>query len=151
MINIKNPNWLIFLIVIGAVVFWFTAKAIYLSLNEAQLKEAVSVQSIHWSVKALTEEQYQIEADYTFFLKNKLYHNKTLFTKPLYRNPFAAEGAIQSFSKQQWKVWYNPSNPDHSTLEKTFPLKDWIYVGILWALFCYFIWLGKSVYYQNSK
>ena len=141
-----NSKWSVFLIVMAIIAFGFSVKAAYLSYETIKLNNAAPALIHQWSVKPLTNEQYQIHADYTFFLKNISYAGKTTFGKPLYRNPYAAQKAIKSLASQEWKSWYDRANPHHSSLEKTFPLKDWIYAGILWGLFFYFVWLGRYTF-----
>ncbi len=100
-------------------------------------------------VKQFSGEDYVIRAAYSFSLKEKKYHQETLFSQQRHYNPWAAAEAIKVLAKQDFESWYDPYNPDHSTLQKYFPFKECVSALILWGLLFYFIWLG--IYTRSSS
>ncbi len=105
----------------------------------------MAVENIKWQVEQLNEDRWIIKADYRFKIKNKEYRGETLFKNDLYWNSWAAESALKVYSQKDWMVWYSSSNPQYSSLQKNFPLKECISTGILWIILIYFFGLGYYV------
>jgi Protein of unknown function (DUF3592) len=141
----KNPVWLLFLGIISVIVLWYCGVALYRYYQYITLSEASKAANIEWSVKALSDEQYVVDAHYTFLVKGERYSGDTVFRDEVFLNAWAAEQELPKFSSQAWQVWYQPSNLNHSTLQKKFPLKECISAGVLLGLFLYFLWLGFYV------
>jgi hypothetical protein len=143
----KNLLWQAFLVVVLITTLVYSGIAAYRYFNYSRLTAFAQASTLKWNIQELTDEEFIIEGDYTFGVNNKTYRGKTSWPREPYRNDYAAEKAIEEFSSQNWKIWYDPSNPDHSSLQKKFPLKESISAAFLWALFLYFLWLG---YYVNK-
>lgn len=88
--------------------------------------------SVALSVKQFSDEEFRIHARYQFLGET---HEETWET-PTFKNSFAAEHEIKTLSPTT--VWYNPRDLSHSTLQKSFPLKQCIYSALLWAIGGYF-------------
>jgi hypothetical protein len=141
----KNKYWLIFLALILVGVFWYTATTVYSLYIYYSLSQKIPVSNMEWSTHKLFEERYAPQARYQFEFRGKSYSGEDILKEPIYRNSEAVDEIVPILSKQQWSVWFNPSNPSHSSLDKTFPLKESISLTILWALLFYFLGLGYYV------
>lgn len=141
----KNYLWQAFLTVIVAATLWYTISAIYAYYSYSHLKAQTSLSALDWEIIHESDEDFPVKAVYTFEFKDKSYPGSTTFTDIPYRNQWAAEQAIKDLSGRQWKVWFDPHNPHHSSLEKSFPFKEIISAIFLWGLILYFLWLGFYV------
>jgi len=142
----KNLLWQAFLAVVFLITLWYTGTAAYRYYFYSRLTERAPLVSIQWNVKEKASDQYIIEASYRFSLGNESYFGTTTWPNDTFRNSWAAEMAIkQEYSQKPWKIWFDPSNPNHSSLQKRFPFKESISAGFLWILFFYFFWLGFYV------
>lgn len=141
----KNPIWFALLALISLTTLWFSAIAVYNLYGYFRLTETISAQDIRWSIKEEDPESFQVVADYTFLVNDQQYEGSTTFNDWPYRNPWGAQEALKVKEKQNWFVWYAASNANHSSLQKSFPIKECITMGILWGLLIYFLWLDSYV------
>ena len=141
----KNFLWQAFLLVIFCATLWYSAVALYSYYSYSQLKTQIAVSSIQWEVEEKSEDNYLIKALYQFKYRNNPYSGSTTLSDIPYRNQWAAQQAIKEYSKKNWKTWFDPQNPNHSSLQKNFPLKECISAIFLWGLTIYFLWLGFYV------
>lgn len=141
----KNPVWLALLVLIGLATLWFSATAFYDLYGYFTLTEKVPSQTVRWSIKEESPEAFLVVADYTFVVNDQQYAGSTTFNDWPYRNPWGAQAALKERETQSWLVWYSPRNTDHSSLQKSFPIKKCITMGILWGLLIYFLWLDSYV------
>lgn len=141
----KNLLWQAFLAVIFVVAIWYSIVAIYRYNNYSKLTKQAPISSINWTIKAKSEEEFLLEADYTFNIGRRSFSGITLLENVPHRNLWAAEKAIKEFSERKWDVWYDPTDPKFSSLEKKFPLKEIISASFLWILSLYFLVIGFYV------
>lgn len=140
----KNVLWKAFLAAIFVTTLWFTIVAVYRYQDYKNLKEQVPVTEIQWKVIEESSESFTLQAYYRYAIDDKFFKGSSPW-KEIYRNNWAAEQDIKEFSKIQWKVWIDPAHPDHSSLQKKFPLKECISSIVLWGIFLYFLILGFYV------
>lgn len=146
----NNRFWLGFLTFCTAVTLWYSGNALYKMYHYSRLTAQTSVQDTKWSVQKISDEMFVLKSAYVFAVNGKAYAGATKFEHDYYRNQWGAEQAIAAFTKTYNRVWYSPSNPDYSSLQKSFPTKECISAAILVALLLYFFWLGFYVVrYQN--
>lgn len=141
----NNPLWLAFLLGIMLVTLWFCGAALYHFYQYKTLKAEVPAVISKWSIKALSDEEYLVHANYSYQINGKSYEGETDFNDEIYINSWAAQKRIEKFSEKPWNAWYQPSRPLHSTLQKKFPLKECLSAAAMLALLLYFIWLGYYV------
>lgn len=141
----KNILWQAFLAIVCIAVLWYTFIALYSYYSYSRLKTQSAISSITWDVEEKSEENYFLKAHYSFNFKDHSYSGSTAFTDEPYRNRWAAEQDVKGFSNKNGKVWFDPENPNHSSLQKHFPLKECISAAFLWGLLLYFLWLGFYV------
>lgn len=141
----KNTFWRAFLAVVFATTLWYTVVAIHSYYSYSHLKTQAAPSAIEWDVEEKSEEDYLVKAMYRFEFNGKSYPGMTSFADTPYRNQWAAEEALKELSNKHWKIWFDPQNPHHSSLQKNFPFKECISAIFLWGLILYFLWLGFYV------
>ena len=105
-----------------------------------------------WRVIKKGSSKFALKAHYCFENQGKTYHGKTIFSKPYHLNRLSAEKQIKNYTAQQWPVWYQPSHPEHSSIERLFPFKKCFYSLMVLGVFLYFVYLrhrylsGDAVY-----
>lgn len=137
----KVDFWKIFLGIIGSVALWFSTKACFLLYNDITLNAQAPVTEIQWSVKELSTDSFLLQAHYTFSTHGTTYSAEGVLQERPYLNAWAAQQAVSEYSKKQRIIWYNASNPAHSSLQKNFPFKECLSAVTLWGIFAYFIGL----------
>lgn len=140
----QNPYWSFFLIFIGLIVIGYTGFTLMKVYQHARLSEHTNPLSIKWSVNKLAEDNFVLQANYEFEWKEKTYTGKRL-NEEHYLNAWATRDELDKMNRDSFQIWFDPDNPQNSTLYKYFPVKYSIYALILWLLFFYFIWLGHSM------
>ncbi len=124
---------------------WYSGLAGYRYYNYAHLTAQTRPANIDWQVREQADDDFVMEAFYSFNAGGKTFTGATSWPQEFYRNRQAAEQDKKYFAKQYLQVWYDPSRPTHSTLQKRIPFKECIIAAILWGLFLYFAWLGFYV------
>jgi hypothetical protein len=141
----KNPLWLSFLSIIALCTLWYSGIA-YLKLSHYNsLTEETTASSSAWTVKTIAADAYIPEAYYSFYHQATLYDGVDVLTNELFKNAWAAEKALPEFAEKNRTVWYSPSDPHYSSLQKKFPLKESLSAVALWILLMYFVCLGLYV------
>lgn len=100
--------------------------------------------TVAFSALKINDEEYLVEADYSFDYEEKKYNGIEILQGVKYKNPFYAVEALPSLSKEYKRVWFDKKNPENSSLENHFPLKRVLYSLTLLALLIYFWALFKK-------
>lgn len=140
----RNPYWLILLAVVGSIVLYCSVDAWVKFHRYHTLNGTIKPIELTWSVQTYGEEEYGIEAHYRYYVASQEYRGQEEFL-PRPRNPWAAQDLVKFYKTEAWLVYFSNHNPQDSTLQKSFPLKESISALILWILFVYFLWLGYYV------
>lgn len=140
----RNPYWIVFLTIIGLIVLAYTGYTFFNIYEYSSLTQKTAPQSIQWSINKLDDDNFVLFANYAFNWDGKNYTGKVIRDEH-YLNAWATREALEGLNKGAYTVWFDPANPQNSTLFKSFPLKQSIYAAVLWLLFFYFLWLGYSV------
>ncbi len=143
MMNSK-PYWIGYVVLILVVVLSYSAFTFYQVFNHYRLSQATSPSSIQWTLHKQAEDDYRLKSNYRFDWKGNSYTGQ-LEQSQEYLNEWAGQEALLKAKKKEFLVWFDPENPNFSTLNKDFPIKYSIYTILLWLLFIYFIWLGNSI------
>jgi hypothetical protein len=107
--------------------------------------EKRTIASVHkWKIIEKSSSEFALRASYTFEYQGKVHHGKTTFSKPYHLNRLSAEKQIKILGLQSWPVWYQASHPEHSSIERVFPLKKCVYSLMALGIFFYFIYLRQS-------
>lgn len=94
---------------------------------------------VEWKINEINDEKYTLSVDYAFDAEGKSYQGSEEWQGESFKNPYAAESAINQNKSEFTQVWYQPGNPDHSSVQKYFPTKRAIYFFILLFLLNYFL------------
>lgn len=137
--------WNFFYAFIGIVAVWFTLSALYQLYSYFSLTEETSAKTIEWSVIEITDEKYILGTKYSYSVNGVEHSGDSRMSSLSFRNAWAAEQAIPRYAKQAWTVWFSPTNPDYSTMQKSFPFKDCLSAILLWGILGYFYWLRGYV------
>jgi len=140
----KNSYWLGYIFLILMVVISYTAFTSYKIYQHSRLTEEVTPHSLQWSIHKMAEDDYVLDSVYTFLWKGENF-NGHMQDSEHFLNTWASQEALEKINKRSFTVWFDPQDPNFSTLNKEFPIKYSIYAGLLWLLFIYFVWLGNSV------
>lgn len=141
----KNPAWLTFLAIVAAATVWFCVSAILaVQLYHAQSTQAPVLAS-NWSYEEVASDTYTPRVRYHFRLGEQIVEGEMQMKHPIARNPAAAEDMVDSLAEQRWWVWYDPSHPKSSTLQKSLPIQECLSALTLMGVFVYLLWLGYSV------
>lgn len=146
----QQRSWQFFLFFLALVSTYFSVMSLILMYQYIRLDSQIIPHSIHWSSHAFNEEHYVLKANYSFILNDKEYANEALLLKPWYRNQWAAEQDIPIQMKKKWNIWFSVSNPESSSLQKSFPIKECVSSILLWGIFVYFVLLGFYMEKMND-
>lgn len=144
----KNKIWLAFLGIMTLAVLWFSVGAVNLLFAYSQVTGQTPATVSEWKAQKLSDDEYYLQAHYSYEVENETYQGDWNYTNPLYINELAANKAIEERQEESFVAWYNPEYPKQSQLERFFPYKQLFSATILWALLFYFYWLG---YYVGNK
>lgn len=145
----KNAVWLYFLYTLGIIVFIYTCFTGWKLWQFYRLTERATPQEINWSIYQPSDDEYRMQADYSFESRGKQYKDRYILPEPKLYNIYAAEQVQKEVSQKKWNVWFAKNDEKHSQLIKKFPMKECIYTLILWGLLIYFILLGFYVSKQQ--
>jgi hypothetical protein len=137
--------WRILAAIAIAIALWFSSIAAYQIFQYLRLGSFAQAEVTRWSIKELSASRFAIEAFFEFEAKGKKYEGKSLLDSPVFLNPFAAEDAIKIREKEAFFAWYQPSNPEVSSLQKDFPLKSLIHALVTLGVLIYFIFIPKHI------
>lgn len=141
----KNIIWQTFLVIVFACTLWYTVIAGYAYYQYSHLTAHTKPSSVDWEITELSEDSYTLTASYRFDFKGKSYPGTSTLTDISERNRWSAEQTVKEYAAKDWRVWFDHHNPNHSSLQKSFPLKKCLSAIFLWGLFLYFLWLGFYV------
>lgn len=141
----KNFIWQAFLLIIFLTTLWYTVVAGFRYYAYVRLTQQTALEDIEWHIEEVSEEDYVLTANYKFKIDSQSFSGSTSWTKMPYRNRYSADRAKEERAAQEWRVWFDPSSPEHSSLQKDFPLKESVSATFLWGLLLYFLWLGFYV------
>lgn len=141
----SNPLYRAFLLVVILATLWYSGIALYRYHNFSRLSTQTPLISSEWHIREVSEDKFFLEALYTFSTGKEIVEGNTSWPRDFYRSSWAAEKDIPYYQKHHYIVWYDLSNPHHSSLQKSFPLKECVSAILLWGLLLYFIWLGFYV------
>ncbi len=96
------------------------------------------------------KNSYKALVCYSFKVKDKTFKNKIIYSKN-FLNYMNANEFVEKLSHDNLPIWFNKKNPNISSFEKIFPIKNCVYVIITFIIFIYFLILKYYVYsFQKS-
>jgi uncharacterized protein DUF3592 len=142
-------KWFAILAVAGGVVLWFGGMACFELWGYFRLKSFAPAQVERWEIKE-SSAKYFLEGTYKYEVDGKLYEGRSRLKEPSFLNRLSAEEELKRWEGVRWSVWYNPSAPQVSSLQKLFPYKRVIYAVLSLGLFVYFLLFPRLDRFRNS-
>lgn len=142
----NNSYWKAFLLFVLGCTLVYSGIAAYRYYEYIRLTDKQPITKVvQWDIFEKSDEEFILISTYEFTVAGRDYTGKMEWSDFPYRNEWSAKKAIQERGQEPLFVWYDPSNPNYSSLQKHFPVKQCIYAVFLWGLFLYFIWIGSYV------
>jgi hypothetical protein len=141
----SNRYYLAFMLILGLIVFGYTGTALWRWYGHIRLSAHVTAEKVDWSVIEKGSSSYVLDGKYHFTVNGAAYVGETIFYDDNHLNIWSAEQAVPRYAEKKWTVWYQPSDPHYSSLQKKFPLKECLSALVMWGLWIYFFWLGLYV------
>jgi hypothetical protein len=131
---------IILIVMVGALwTTWHAAQEVYRYIS---LQARVPAEDLVWNTVARDSEHHFPQATYTYRVDDRVFNGSTVLSAPSARNRWAAQQLLPEIESTRWYVWYYPANPSFATLERSFPLKETLYSGMMWGIIAYFIALA---------
>lgn len=124
----------------GAAALWIGGGFFYDLHRYFQLSEEAYVELDHWKVVE-DEENYSIKVNYSFNYNGQKILGAYHFPRPVYQNLHITEEHISSWKEKEWKIYFNPKYPTNASLQKKFPAKKGINLGLSLGILLYFLLL----------
>ncbi len=115
----------------------YTGFSLWRYWQYVRLDGVAAISSVEWNVHTNSEESHQIKADYTYSYRGHEYSGMTVFAKPVFINHLGAEYALKDFANESHQVYVSTTDPELSSLERNFPMKELISAVILWGIIVY--------------
>lgn len=141
----KNTAWLLFLAIFALFALGYSSVALYKIYRYSRLTSQAPAKEVQWQIKKNWLGKYYIEATYNYEIQNKDYAGTTEFLDAYYVNTWAADQKISLFKDKTWQIAYQPTDPNHSTLQKRFPTQECYSAAVVLGLLLYFVILGIYV------
>lgn len=91
-----------------------------------------------WELHEKSNGKFYLSSSYHFFWNEKKYFEKTNFFRNIFLNEKSAKEWMEKEHQKEWQVWFDPENPQRSSLEKIFPLKELFKGAFVSFVFLYF-------------
>ena len=91
------------------------------------------------------EGDYSIAVNYQFDWNDQKITGRYHFPRPVYQNPYVTEEHMNSWKDKDWNIYFNPSRPTDASLQKKFPAKKGINLGLSLGILLYFLLLKGYV------
>jgi hypothetical protein len=139
-----KASW--FLVIIFPIILFFL-------LSYKTIKEINSYFSLNTQTRATIEsfdvinkkENFKPLIYYSFKVKDKIYKNKNI-TRKKFLNNMNVKEYVDKLSHANFTIWYNKKNPNISSFERDFPIKNCVYLSLTFLIFVYFLILKYYVY-----
>lgn len=82
---------------------------------------------------------------YSFKINDKIFKSYSS-TKDNFLNHYTLQDYIKELPQENLTIWFNKKNPNISSIEKNFPIKNCIYLVVTLLIFAYFLVLKFYVY-----
>jgi hypothetical protein len=137
--------WRVLAFVSAGIAIWFSSFAIYQLFQYWRIDTSAPAVITKWGVKELSSSRFVVEAFFEFEVEGTKYHGQSLFDSEVYLNPFSAQESIRRQQEGDVTAWYQPSNPQVSSLKREFPVKECIHALLTAGVFAYFACIPRRV------
>jgi hypothetical protein len=141
----KNKVWLGFLILVILVTLGNMGLATYRYLSYSRLQSQAPLLNFTTKIEEQGETYFYVNVDYTYQVNGKTYSGQSNSNERHFLNRWVAEEEIKALTAKPPKVWFDPHNPNYSSLIKKFPTRDIGSALALVGLLVYFFWIGLRV------
>ena len=145
----SNRYYIAFMLILALIVLGYTGTALWRWYGYIRLSQQTKAESVEWSVVERDSSSFVMNGKYQFLVNGTQFQGDTDFSDDIYLNLWSAEQAKDRYQSKSWNVWFQPSNPHYSSLQKKFPLKECLSAVVMWGLLLYFFWLG--IYVAQKK
>jgi len=138
MLKFSHLHWIL-LSITALIAVYFSIHLSKELFSYLSLKNQVPAKVSQWEIENV-KENFALKATYSLNVGDRGYVGSYRFPPPYFWNEPAALTALSIKAKEKWLVWYDPSSPDRSALEKIFPVGLLCRVGLLCCinlLFCF--------------
>ena len=136
-----NKLWLCLMLISSSIAIWFGSMAASSLWKYSFLTHKTSAEVQEFKVIQKKSSQFALEASYRFTHEGKVFEAKTEFHKPYYLNQYAAQSACNVCKAKLWQVYFCPSKPEISSLQKIFPFQECIQALITSIICLYFFFM----------
>lgn len=142
----KQKIFFITLVLLGSLCAGYFSLCVARALfNFFAFKERAPATITRWEVKE-TGGKFPLTGYYSFEVKGKVWEGATRFREPWHLNEASAVSALKEMARQNWVVWFNPSRPSQSSLEREFPVGLIVRTLVCYSVFAYFILFFKRFF-----
>jgi hypothetical protein len=107
------------------------------------LRETVPANLNRWEIQEI-KGKFPLKAYYSFETQGSKWEGSYRFKEPWYLNEPSAIAALKEEAKKKWRVWFNPNNPNRSSLEKLFPTGLVIRTVTCYGVLVYFFFIFRK-------
>lgn len=127
------------------ILFWtiFSFPTAMLIAKYYSFKASVAPDFVNWSHEAIHDELWRPVAEFGYTLNGKVYREREVFQGERFRNPYAANAALEKLKKEYTLVWYDPNHPSQASMEKFYPTKKNVYSLLALGIIFYGVWIGS--------
>ena len=137
------------LIIISGVGFlYFFITCFYDIYRFLSLSSSVPASNVHLKIFENSDQNFQIEADFSYTVSDTTYKQKEILREPVFDNPYQVKKSLESKINQDFLVYYGKKDPQEGTLQKEFSIKKLIDFFLSLGVFLYFLFI-KDFYLQN--
>lgn len=135
----------LFLVLVGA------ASSVYFSyrMSEAlfsyfSLTQQAEARIARWEVKEV-QGKFIVNAVYSFGSGDSSWMGSSIVDRSWYLNETSAIEDLREKANRQWLVWFSPSDPSRSSIEKSFPKGLLFRTMICYIVFVWFVVFLKKI------
>ena len=136
-------------ILTGLATLWIGGGFFYEFYKYYELSHEAVVKLDNWKIHE-DEDRFTIRVNYSFDWKGQTIAGRYFFPRPVYHNPYIAEEHLKLWKEKEWKIYFNPKWPSDAALQKKFPTKKGIYLGLSLGILLYFLLLKGFVVRAHS-
>lgn len=141
----RQSALLSFLILLGAAVsVYFSCRLAAPLLSYCHLTSQSEARIVRWEVNEI-EGKFALKASYVFDAQGIVYSGASTLKRPWHLNEASAVAALKEKARLKWIVWFDPSKPTQSALEKEFPAGLMIRTLLSYSVLVYFIIIIRKV------
>jgi hypothetical protein len=145
----SNKFWCLLVFISAGITLWFSVCALMGVWNYLKLEAKTTATIDLFKIEEETPSRYVISGHYSYRVKGENYEGETLFDRVHYLNRSSAERELMRWQQLNWDAWYNPRNPEQSSLQRMFPFKACLYAVLTLGVFVYFLILRYFIFSRS--